>query len=208
VAWLVDPWVPSGQRGDLQVRVAYRRGWGGGFFTRTVARRSGFTGYGPSVVLDSRGELTVTWIDEAITQKGPKTVRAAYRTPAGRWSSVQAIGQTSRFVQPAYAFPTVAAAPNGTVLLTYNSRSQAAPGMAAVWRSRGQRFGPVRALPTGKDGVLQQPTTLFDTDGRAYVAGILDCDSKRARGVLLRTIPLSRNFRPMRLAGGSSQPVG
>lgn len=203
VAWLVDPRFSSGKRGDLQVRVAYRRGWGGGFFTRTVARRSGFSGEGPSVVLDRRGELTVAWIDEAITQQGPKTIRAAYRTPAGRWSNVQAIGRTSRFVQPAYAFPRVAASPTGTVLLTYNSRSRDAPGMAAVWRSRGQRFGPVQALPTGKDGVLHQPTTLFDTDGRAYVAGILDCDRKRARGVLLRTIPLSRHFRPMRTVAPS-----
>ena len=195
VAWLVDPRVPSAQPGALQVRVAYRRGWGGGF-TRTVARRSGFTGRGPSVVLDARGELTVTWIDEAITQQY-QTVRAAFRTPAGRWSSVQAIGRTSAKVQPAYAFPTVAAAPNGSVLLTYNALSEAAPGMAAVWRSPGNHFGPVHALPTGKGGLLQQPTTLFDTDGRAYVAGILDCNTARPRGAA-RTLPLSRHFRPMR----------
>lgn len=200
VAWLVDPWVPSAQPGALQVRVAYRRGWGGGFFTRTVARRNGFTGRGPSVVLDARGELTVTWLDQAITRTGPNTVRATSRTPAGRWSSVQAIGRTA---STAYAFPTVAAAPNGAVLLTYNSPSQATSGAAAVWRSPGHRFGPVHALPTGKGGLLQQPTTLFDTDGRAYVAGILDCGSRRAHGVLLRTLPLSRHFRPMRTVAPS-----
>ncbi len=193
VAWVVDP-ASAARAGDLQVRVAYRRGWGGRFRTRTVWHRAGFKARGPSVALDPRGELTVAWIDEASTNgllHGHKTVRAAYRTPAGHWSDVQAIGRTSPFW---YAYPTVAAARSGTVLLTYNSVSKAAPGMAAVWRSPGHHFGPVHALPTG----LIDPTTLFDAAGRAYVAGNANCDGSHSRGVLLRTNPSSRHFRAMR----------
>lgn len=197
VGWFVDPSF-LGRSGDLQVRVAYRRGWGGRFSVRTVLRRGGLTARNLTLALDKHGQLSVAWIDQAVTKgslHGRKTVRGVYRTPSGRWSSVQAIGSASPFW---YAATTLAVAPNGTVLLTYNARSIAAPGMAAVWRSPGHRFGSVRALPTGRGGLLQEPTTLFDSAGRAYVAGVLDCDSSSSRGVLMTAEPGSHRFSAMR----------
>lgn len=197
VGWFVDPSF-FGRRGDLQVRVAVRRGWSGTFSTRTVLRRAGLTARNLTLALDRHGELSVAWIDQAVTKgtlHGRKTVRGAFRTPSGRWSSVQAIGSASPFW---YAATTLAVAPDGTVLLTYNARSSEAPGMAAVWRSPGHRFGSVRALPTGKGGLLTEPTTLFDAAGRAYVAGVLACGSPSSRGVLMTAAPGSHSFSAMR----------
>jgi hypothetical protein len=193
-------WVQE-RAGTSAVRVFVRRN-GRSARVRTVLRARHRAVQGLTVVLDGRGELTVAWVDQ--TQRsglraGPITIRAATRTPGGRWSGVQAVSRSSAYV---YAQPRLAAALNGTVALTFNAGVRAAPGVAVAWRSRGHRFGRVHAVAGTGRGYLQEPTLTFDRRGRAYLAGIAGCDDPQSTGVLLTTRPGGRTFGAPRSLGG------
>ena len=155
-------WIHEGRsqgHATLRVRAAIRPAGAARFSVRTLVARRDLAARGTAVALDARGELTVAWIEQASDNgrtHGRKTVRAAYRTPGGRWSRVQAIGRSSAFN---FATPRLAATADGTVVLTYNAHTNAAPGVAAAWRSRGRPFGSPQSVPT--DGQY-----LFDPDPR------------------------------------------
>ena len=150
---------------------------------------------GLTAALDLHGELTVAWVDRGAARNGrggPMTVRAAYRTPAGRWSRVQAVSRTSAFF---YAQPRLATGPDGVVALTFNAAVRAAPGVGAAWRRPGHAFGRVQSVATGRRRYLQEPTLAFDPAGRAYLAGIARCDDEqRSAGVLFVAPRGSRRF--------------
>ncbi len=165
---------------------------------RTLRRARDRAIVGLASVLDRRGEFTVAWVERASTRgllHGPITVRAAFRTPSGRWSAVQTISRTSAF---ASAQPQLAAAPDGTVALVFNAGIRSAPGMGVAWRRAGRPFGRVGSVPTGRSYV-QEPTLVFDLTGRAFLSGIAGCDDEqRSAGVLLTATVRSRRFGPER----------
>jgi hypothetical protein len=172
----------------VAVRVSVRRA-DGSFETRTLARRRDLVARGLTVAVDRRGEVTVAWIDAL--PRGHRTVRAAYRTPDGHWSAVQAIGFSSAF---SYAVPRLAVAPDGRVLVSYVAGVRAAPGIGVAWRQPGHRFGALRGV--GRLGLFD-PVPAFDPVGRAYVSGIAQCDDEsRSRGVVRLTTPAGRRFGP------------
>ena len=112
---------------------------------RTLRRARDRAIVGLTTVLDAHGELTVAWVERASTNgllHGPITVRAAFRTAAGRWSPVRMVSRASAF---AFAEPRLAAATDGTVALVFNAGVRAAPG----WASRGAR----RAARSGASAV-------------------------------------------------------
>jgi hypothetical protein len=187
-AWVRD------ERGSVTVRAAVARGVAPMTGHRLLAARNRGV-QGLAVVLDARGELTVAWVEQASAhgrRHGHITLRAAYRTPTGRWSAVQAVSRTSAFF---YAQPRLAAARDGTVALTFNAAVRAAPGVGVAWRSPGHRFGQVQSVPTGRRGYLQEPALAFDSGGRAYLTGIARCDDEQhSAGVLLTTTSRSRRF--------------
>ena len=123
---------------------------------RTLRRARDRAMVGLTTVLDARGELTVAWVERASTNgllHGPITVRAAFRTPAGRWSPVRMVSRASAF---AFAEPRLAAATDGTVALVFNAGVRAAPEWASG-RTAGRPFGRVGSVPTGRRGYLQEP---------------------------------------------------
>ena len=89
-------WIQEGRsqgHATLRVRAAVRRAGADRFSVRTLVARRDLAARGTAVALDPRGELTVAWIEQASDnglRHGRKTVRAAYRTPGGRWSRLQA----------------------------------------------------------------------------------------------------------------------
>jgi hypothetical protein len=185
-------------RGIVTVRAAVRRGTRP-LPVRTLLSLRGGAVQGLAAVLDARGELTVAWVDRGPSRGGrggAMTVRAAYRTPAGRWSRTRAISKTSAFF---YAQPRLAAAPDGTVALTFNAAVRAAPGVGAAWRRPGRAFGRVQSVRTGRRRYLQEPTLAFDPAGRAYLAGIARCDDEqRSAGVLFVATRGARRFGAQR----------
>ena len=162
---------------------------------RTLRRARDRAIVGLTTVLDAHGELTVAWVERASTNgllHGPITVRAAFRTPAGRWSPVRMVSRASAF---AFAEPRLAAAPDGTVALVFNAGIRSAPGMGVAWRTAGRPFGRVGSVPTGRRGYLQEPSLSFDDTGRLYLAGTAGCDaSQRSGGVLLTATERRRRF--------------
>jgi hypothetical protein len=157
---------------------------------RTLLRARDRAVRGLTTTLDGRGELTVAWVDQAVTRgllHGPITLRAAYRVPSGRWSGVRAVSRLSPF---AYAEPRLAAAPDGTVALTFNAGVRAAPGVGAAWRTSGRPFGRVASVPTGRHRYLLEPALAFDASGRAHLAGT----APDSRGVLFTATTRARRF--------------
>jgi hypothetical protein len=189
-------WIQEGRskgHATVRVRAAVRRAGAAGFSVRTLVARRGLAARGAAVALDRRGELTVTWVEQRSDNGrtyGHKTVRAAYRTAGGRWSPVQAIGRSSAFN---YALPRLAATPSGTVVLTYNSRTRAAPGVGAAWRSRGRAFGPLQSVPT--DGqYLIDPTLAADPEGRVFLTGTRGCNQPGGEVAVVSAPPGRRRF--------------
>ena len=173
VAWIQEG--RSGGHATVRVRAAVRAVGATRFSVRTLVARRDLAARGTAVAFDRRGELTVAWIEQASDNSslhGHKVVRAAYRTPAGRWSGAQSVGRSSAFN---YATPLLAATPDGTVVLTYNSRSGSSAGVAvAAWRSRGRAFGAVQSVPTGHQQLLD-PTLGIDPDGRVWLTRTTGC---------------------------------
>jgi hypothetical protein len=193
-------WVQE-RAGTSAVRAFVRRD-GRSSRVRTVLRARHRAVQGLSVALDGRGELTVAWVDRmqrSGLRAGPITVRAATRTPGGRWSAVQAVSRSSAYVS---AQPRLAVGSDGRVALTFNAGVRAAPGAGVAWRSPGHRFSPVRAIAGTGRGYLQEPTLAFDPRDRAYLAGIARCDDPQSTGVLFTTRPGGRTFGAPRTVTG------
>jgi hypothetical protein len=183
------------------LRVAVRRGLTGGFATATLLRRVNRGIGGLSVAIDARGEATVAWVERAVTrglEHGHIALRAAFRPPRGRWSSVRTISYLSPY---RYAFPRLAAAPDGRVVLVFNAGVKRAPGVAAAWRRPGRWFGAIQDLNTGARprGYFFDLQALFDASGKAYVSGVRDCDTPRSAGVLMTSPPGTTRFAATRL---------
>jgi hypothetical protein len=204
------------------VGVAWTEETDGSTVVRAFARRAGRSGRvhvlaraprrpvgGLAAALDARGELTVVWVDQhqGTRRAGPITVRAAFRTPGGRWSGAQVVSRSSALGD---SLPRLAASPGGAVALTFNAGIRAAPGVAVAWRTPGRRFGPVRRASGGARGYLQHPTLAFDARGRAYLAGTWLCnDESRSHGVLFTAAPRSRRFTgPRVIAPAPATHVG
>jgi hypothetical protein len=170
-------WIQEGRdrgRATVRVRAAVRRAGAASFSVRTLVARRDLAARGAAVALDARGELTVAWIEQASDAgrtHGHKTVWAAYRTAAGRWSPKQAVGRSAAFN---FATPRLAATPGGTVALSYNGRAPAGRGVVAAWRTRGRAFGRLQSVPTGGQ-YLAEPTLAFDPAGRAFLTGTQGC---------------------------------
>lgn len=180
-------------RGGIAARatvvVTRRRTAGGGFRTETVASAHRVALAELAIALDRRGDPTMTWVQRRGSRR---TVMAAYRARAGRWTT-QTVGPTSAFFNAA---PRVAAAPNGTVAVTYYAAAGRTPGMAAAWRTRTGRFGTPQALRVGSrhGAYLTEPTLTFDRDGRALLAGAAACGQAPSTGVLYRGSARTRRF--------------
>jgi hypothetical protein len=189
-------WIQEGRshgHATLRVRAAIRAARADRFSVRTLVAARDLAARGAAVALDARGELTVAWIQQASDNgrwHGRKTVRAAYRRPSGRWSRVQAIGRSLAFN---YATPRLAARADGTVVLTYNSRTRAAPGVAASWRVRGRPFGSPQSVPTGRQ-YLFDPTLAVDPAGRAFLTGTRGCNQLRSDVIVVAAPPGRRRF--------------
>ena len=174
------------------MRVAVRRGrsgpWSAHLLRRARNLSVGAAGFGGvAIVVAPSGEVTVAWVEQL--GGGHRTVRAAYRTPRGRWSAVQLVGYATPL---AYAYPRLAVAANGTVVLVYNANVRPAPGMAAAWRRPGRPFGRIAAVPGGG---LSEPTLAFDRAGTAFLAGIASCDNEaHSHGVVLTATASSHRF--------------
>ncbi len=149
---------------------------------------------GLTVAMSARGEVTVAWMEQQQTgglRAGPITLRAAFRTPSGRWSSTQTVSRSSSFLR---AQPRLAVAPDRSVALTFNAATRRAPGVGIAWRAPGHRFGIVGAIEGTGHGALQDPTLTFDPRGRGYLAGIAGCGSGASTGVLFRAAAVRRPF--------------
>lgn len=196
-------WSPTLDRvGDPGfVRVATRRGAGGTFVTRTLMRRADTAIGGLTVALDPRGEATIAWVERRSVRgllSGPISVMAAYRRVGQSWSTPRLIARVSPF---RYAFPRLAARPDGRVVLAFNAGIKAAPGVAAVWRGPGARFGELQGLNTGPRGrgYLFDLQVQFDAVGKGHLSGVRDCDSGRSSAVLFTSPPTRRRFTASRL---------
>ena len=196
---------------DGRVQVAFGRSTGP-FVTRTVWQHANTNAYGVTVVLDARGELTVAWVDAHPNIDGQRTVRAAYRTPAGRWSAVQAVGHSSRLnplLPVDHVDPRLAVAPDREVLLTWNAGEVfTAPGrLAQAWRRPGHRFGPTAQYRLNGAGMGDQ-TPIVDSGGAAHVYGVLAYARPHGRSasnaVMLSTAAHSRRFgTPLTIAAST-----
>jgi hypothetical protein len=169
---------------------------GGRLSKRTLWRSGNALVGGVAVALDARGELTVVWIDAARSRSGatggPHTIRAAYRTPSGRWSRAQVIGHSGPFLSVDLR---LAVAPSRVVLLTWRAHTRNAPGVAAAWRKPGHRFGPERAVSRAKRAVMADPTPLFDSGGAAHVYGTVSCGRLiHTCATMLSTAPRGHRF--------------
>jgi hypothetical protein len=189
VAWVVT----HGSRFKVTVvRVAVRRGRSGPWSAHLLRRARnvsvGAVGFGGvAMVVAPSGEVTVAWVEQL--GGSHRTVRAAYRTPRGHWSAVQLVGYATPL---AYAYPRLAVAANGTVVLVYNASVRPAPGMAAAWRRPGRPFGRIAAVPGGG---LSEPTLAFDRAGTAFLAGIALCNNEaQSHGVVLTATAASHRF--------------
>ena len=183
------------------VKVAFGRSTGP-LVTHTVWRHANASAYGVTVVLDARGELTVAWVDAHPNIDGQHTVRSAFRTLAGHWSAVQAVGDSSRLnplLPEDYVDPRLAVAPDREVLLTWNAGEVfKAPGrLAQAWRRPGHCFGPTAEYRLNGAGMGDQ-TPVFDSGGSAHVYGVLTYTPPHGRSgsnaVMLSTAAHSHRF--------------
>jgi len=192
-------WASESDVGLVQTRAAVNVafvGAGGRLVERTLWRSSDALVGGVAVALDARGELTVAWIDAARGRSGETlyahTIRAAYRTPSGKWSPTQIIGYSSPFLS---ADLQLAAAPNREVLLTWVAHTRNAPGVAAAWRQPGHRFGPESAVSRARSAMMGEATSLFDSGGAAHIYGTVSCGRViRTCATMLSTAPGSHRF--------------
>ncbi len=177
------------------VRVAFI-GTGGRLVERALWHGSDALVGGVAVALDAHGELTVAWSEAARGRNGetllPHTIRAAYRSPSGRWSPAQIVGYSGPFLE---ADPRLAVAANRQVLLTWLAHTKNAPGVAAAWRTPGRRFGPAGAVSRAKSAMVVDPTPLFDSGGSAHVYGTVACGgSIHTCATMVSTAPGSHRF--------------
>ena len=176
------------------VNVAFA-GPGGRLVERALWHKNGALAGGVAVALDARGELTVAWIDAARGRNGatlyPHTIRAAYRSPSGRWSPAQVVGYGGPFLD---AHLRLAVAPNREVLLTWVAHTKSAPGVAAAWRKAGHRFGSASAVSRAKSAMMGDPTPLFDSGGAAHVYGTVGCNRIHTCATMVSTAPRSHHF--------------
>ncbi len=201
---------------EASVQVALGRSTGP-LVTHAVWRQRNAAAYGISLVLDPRGELTVAWVEARPNSDGQRTVITAFRTVAGRWSAVQAVGHSSRLnplVPTDYVDPRLAIAPDREVLLTWNAGEVfTSPGsLAQAWRRPGRRFGPTAAYRL-KGAGMGDPTPVFDSGGAAHVYGIVSSTPpplgpSRSNGVMLSTAVHSHRFgAPLVIAPSGVAPV-
>lgn len=183
----------AGTRTTTDVRVAVRRAGTATFSRRTVFHVGNTLIRGLTLTMDRRGRVTVAWIDQP-RRGGHRTVRAVWRSASGRWSDVQSIGRSSSFL---YALPRLVAAPDGTVVLTYNAGVRAAPGVGAAWRDASGRFGALQAVAGRK--VLMEPVLRADAAGRILLAGTRDCDRSSSAGVVHTATARGRRFGTARI---------
>ena len=184
VAWIVNH---PDRHAVTAVRVAIRRGRSGVWSAHLLRSARDLAAGGIALAMAPSGEVTVAWIEQP--NGGHRTVRAAYRTPTGRWSTVQAVGYAAPF---AFAYPRLAVAAEGTVALVYNAGVRAAPGMAAAWRRPGRPFGRIAAVPGGR---LSEPTLAFDAAGTAFLVGTALCDNEeQSQGVVQTALASSHRF--------------
>src|SRR4051812_30015793 len=128
---------------------------------------------GVAAAINPRGEATVAWVAGG-------TVRAAWRSAAGRWSAPRVAG-------PGREDPRLAVAADGTVLLTWVANGAGAgPGRVAVaWRAPGHSFGAPRIL--SRPRLVSTPyltvgaAPAFDAAGTAYLAAPCDSVVRTAR---------------------------
>lgn len=192
-------WVSESGVGPVKTRSAVTVafvGAGGRLVERTLWRSSDALVGGVTIALDARGELTVAWIDAERGRGGETlsrhTIRAAYRAPSGRWSPTQVIGNSGPFLS---ADLRLAAAPNREVLLTWVAHTKNAPGVAAVWRKPGHRFGPESAVSRAKSAMMSDPASLFDSGGAAHVYGTVRCGRViHTCATMVSTAPRSHRF--------------
>lgn len=192
-------WTSERNAGSLQTRAAVNvafSGDGGRAVTHTLWRSSDAQVGTVAVALDARGELTVAWIDAPRGRNGatlgPHTIRAAYRTPSGKWSPTQIIGGSGPFLG---AELRLAVAPDREVLLTWVAHTSNAPGVAAAWRESGHRFGPDGAVSHAKSAMMEDPRPVYDSGGAAHVYGTVSCGPGiRTCATMLSTAPHSHRF--------------
>jgi len=184
----------GGVASRVAVIVARKRATASTFRTETVASGRRLALGGLAVALDRQGAPTLTWVQR---RRDRTAVVAAYRTAAGRWVT-QTVGATSAFVNAA---PRVAAAPDGTVVITYYAAAGRTPGMAASWRRRGGRFTTPQALRVGtrRGAYLTDPTLTFDSRGTALLSGTAACGQAPSTGVLYTGTARARRFTPGRV---------
>lgn len=204
-------WASERSVGLVQTRAAVNVtlvGAGGRLVERTLWRSSDALVGSVAVALDARGELTVAWVDAARGRTGatvgPHTIRAAYRTPSGKWSPVQIIGHSGPFLS---ADLRLAAAASREVLLTWRADTKNAPGVAAAWRKPGHLFGPESAVSRAKSAMMGDPTSLFDSGGAAHVYGTVGCGRGiRTCTTMVSTAPRSHRFgAPQLIAPASAE---
>jgi hypothetical protein len=176
---------------DSSVRVAFA-GPKGAVTAHTVWRRAHSVIASTTTALDARGELTIAWVEAPSSGKGAITIRSMRRAPRGGWSAAEVVGHSSSaFV---YAWPQLAAAPDGEVLLTWYAGSRI--GVEAAWRRPGSGFTGVAVVNRSKEADVLFPTPIFDPSGRARIYGTVDCDHPSSRGVLLTAPAHSHHFAP------------
>ena len=124
----------------------------------------------------------LAWIDRP--GGGHDTVRAAYRTPAGRWSAIRADGRTTPFV---YAYPR---------LRRRDRRPRLQRGHARC-RRRGRRLadpGPrVRCAERGSRRTSLRADARDDADGAATLVATARCDDESQSHGLLLAAPAAKH---------------
>ncbi|HUH79868.1 MAG TPA: hypothetical protein VLZ06_00950 [Solirubrobacteraceae bacterium] len=192
-------WASETNAGPVQTRAAVNvalAGAGGRPVERALWRSNDALVGGVAVALDASGELTVAWIEAARGRNGatlsPHTIRAAYRSPSGRWSPAQVVGYSGPFLD---AHLELAVAPNREVLLSWVAHTKSAPGVAAAWRKAGHRFGSTSAISRARSAMMIDPTPLFDSGGSAHVYGtVVSCGRVHTCATMVSTAPHSHRF--------------
>lgn len=186
VAWVQTE--TAGSDGDRRsagtVHVAVRRAGGAVFRSSTLPVAGGRVARDIAIALDGRGEATVAWVEGDGRRRA---VRAAFRTPTGRWSAVRSVGATG-YVMPALR---LAVAPDGTAVLTYNARRTGGQRVAAAWRTRGHAFAAAR--PVRGVHAVTEPTLVVDPAGTVYLSGLV-AGRGGCSGALLTATTTGRRF--------------
>ena len=176
------------------VNVAFVAG-GGRLLERALWHGADALVGGVAVALDARGELTVAWVEAARGRHGetlyPHTIRAAYRSPSGRWSPSRVVGYSGPFLE---AHVRLAAAPNREVLMTWVAHTKNAPGVGAAWRKPGHPFGSTSAVSRAKSAMMIDPTPLFDSSGAAHVYGTVGCSRIHTCATMVSTAQRGHRF--------------